>query len=237
MAAFFSLHGRPTVATEYKGIPECALPGQHAAIFETFRKVVPAGSRVLDLASGHGAWARRLSDHGYATTACDIRPDLCMVPCTRLDLNDAFSTQFAPEFDAVTAIEMLEHVENPRHIAREANRLMKPGGKLIFSTPNASGLHSRVKFLFTGRFAQFDDHQYNAIGHIRPLTHWELDKILTEAGFSTLSVSFHNNYDLIPRTIGEIVKMASSLLLAPFVRGVAGGQTIIMVAEKVRDLR
>ena len=64
MPGFLSLHGRPTVATEYKGIPECALPGQHAAIFEIFRRAVPAGSCVLDLASGQGAWAQRLSDNG-----------------------------------------------------------------------------------------------------------------------------------------------------------------------------
>lgn len=233
MGSFFSLKGRPTVATEYKGISECALPGQHAAIFETFRKVVPGGSNVLDLASGRGAWVRRLSDNNYATTACDIRPDLCLVPCRHVDLNQPFSTQFAAEFDAVSAIEMLEHVENPRHIVRESNRLLKLHGKLILSTPNASGLHSRVKFLFTGRFAQFDDQQYNAIGHIRPLTYWELDKILTEAGFAILAVSFHSNYDLIPRTLGEVVKLASSVLLRPFVQGVAGGQSIIMVAEKV----
>jgi len=224
------------MATEYKGIPECALPGQHAAIFDIFRKAVPAGAKVLDLASGRGAWALRLSDHDYETVACDIRPDLCMVPCRPVDLNTPFSTQFTPGFDAVSAIEMLEHVENPRHIARESNRLLKPHGKLILSTPNASGLHSRVKFLFTGRFSQFNDEQYNDIGHIRPLTYWELDKILTEAGFSILSVSFHNHYTLIPRTVGEIAKLACSALLRPIVRGVAGGPAIIMVAKKIREL-
>lgn len=225
---FFTLRGRPTIKTEYQGIPECAMPGQHEAIYEVFRRMVAPGSRVLDLASGRGAWAQRLMDAGYNVTACDIAPEVCQVPCTRADLNESFSERFAG-FDAVSAIEMLEHIENPRHIFRECRKLLKPGGKIILSTPNASGLHSRVKFFATGRFAQFDDEQYNEIGHIRPITFWELDKMLKEAGFEIGDTSFFDHYDNVPRTLGEIVKMAA-LLLKPLLRGTAGGQAIIVTA-------
>lgn len=228
---FFTLKGRPTIATEYKGIAECAMPGQHDAIYKVFKDVVPAGSRVLDLASGRGAWARRLMDAGYEVTACDIVPELCQVPCASADLNDSFSNRFSG-FDAVSAIEMLEHIENPRHIFRECCKLLRPGAKIILSTPNASGLHSRVKFLATGRFAQFDDEQYNAIGHIRPITFWELDKMLEEAGFAIRTTTFFDHHDYFPQTLGEVVKLLASLVLKPFLSGTAGGQAIIVVAEK-----
>lgn len=228
---FFTLHGRPTAKSEYKGIPECAMPGQHDAIYTVFKEAVPSGSRVLDLASGRGAWARRLRDEGYEVTACDIAPEICQVPCIRADLNDSFSERLGC-FDAVSAIEMLEHIENPRHIFRECGRLLHAGGKIILSTPNASGLHSRVKFLATGRFAQFDDEQYTAIGHIRPITFWELDKMLREAGFAIRVTTFFDHHDYLPRTLGEVVKLFATLLLKPFLRGTAGGQAIIVVAEK-----
>src|ERR1035437_562986 len=58
--SFFSLHGRPTVKTKYKDIPECTTPGLHAAIFNRFAKIIPTGSAVIDLASGIGAWAQRM---------------------------------------------------------------------------------------------------------------------------------------------------------------------------------
>ncbi len=131
---------------------------------------------------------------------------------------------------------MLEHIENPRHIIRESNRLLVMGGKIVLSTPNASGVHSRLKFFFTGKFAQFDEDQYRAIGHITPLTYWQIEKILAEGGFRVSTVTFHNNYTLVPRTVGEIVKLLASAFAAPFMRGVAGGQTIIVAAEKVREL-
>jgi 2-polyprenyl-3-methyl-5-hydroxy-6-metoxy-1,4-benzoquinol methylase len=235
MVGFFTLHGRPSENSQYKGIVECALPGQHSFIFEAFRQSVSAGARVLDLASGMGAWAARLTDHGYDVVACDLYPERCKVPCQEVDLDDEFSHAFGAEpFDAITAIEMLEHVENPRHTLRESNKILRQGGSLVLSTPNASGLHSRVKFLFTGRFAQFDDEQYRNIGHIRPLTFWELEKMLTESGFKIEKVLFYNHFDSIPRTAGEIVKMVSSVLVKPFIGGIAGGQAIVIVAQKTQ---
>jgi hypothetical protein len=78
----------------------------------------------------------------------------------------------------------------------------------------------------------FDDEQYQSIGHIRPLTYWELDKSLTDAGFRINEHYFHNHYDLIPRTIGEVVKLTATFVLTPIVRGVAGGQCIIIIAQR-----
>jgi 2-polyprenyl-3-methyl-5-hydroxy-6-metoxy-1,4-benzoquinol methylase len=78
--SFFSLHGRPTVKTTYKDIPECSIPGLHEAIFNKFTEIVSAGSKVLDLASGAGAWAQRLTDHGYEVVACDLHPENSMFP-------------------------------------------------------------------------------------------------------------------------------------------------------------
>jgi SAM-dependent methyltransferase len=234
--SFFTLKGRPTSASTYDGISECALPGQHAAIFKIMERFVSKNARVIDLASGHGAWAKRLTDAGYGVTATELHPEICRVPCIEMNLNDPFSGKLAGEFAAVTSIEMLEHIENPRHILRESNKLLQPNGHLVLSTPNASGTHSRVKFLLTGKFAQFDEEQYQSIGHITPITYWQMEKMLDESGFEIRDVSFHNHYTLLPHTLGEVVKVLSTLFLAPLIRGMSGGQTIIVVAQKARAL-
>jgi SAM-dependent methyltransferase len=230
--SFLSLRGRPTIPSSYAGVPEFAVPGLHERLFDRLQNLAPSGSAVVDLASGAGAWAKRLLDQGYEVTACDIHPEVCAVHCLGVDLNEPFSELLPSGVDVVTCIEMLEHVENPRHVLREAFKLLRPGGVLLLSTPNASGLHSRVKFLMTGKFAQFDEEQYDLIGHIRPITHWELDKMLIEVGFNPSRPQFFNHYTIIPHTLGEVVKMVSSVILTPFVRGPAGGQILIMTATK-----
>jgi 2-polyprenyl-3-methyl-5-hydroxy-6-metoxy-1,4-benzoquinol methylase len=51
----------------------------------------------------------------------------------QLDNSDA-------DFDAIFAFEVIEHLLEPKHLFEKAFELLKPGGKLIFSTPNAQSL-------------------------------------------------------------------------------------------------
>jgi 2-polyprenyl-3-methyl-5-hydroxy-6-metoxy-1,4-benzoquinol methylase len=102
----------------------------HAAAFELFRKHVRAGAKVLDLGSGGGAWAKRLHDRGYSVTACDVE-----APTDRfdflwqvVDLNRNFGeTSGKAQFDAVSLIEVIEHLENPRHVFRQIKSFLKRG--------------------------------------------------------------------------------------------------------------
>jgi hypothetical protein len=50
----------------YDGVLEQAATGLHGAAFTLFRKYVPPGSKVVDLGSGAGAFAKRLHDASYA---------------------------------------------------------------------------------------------------------------------------------------------------------------------------
>ena len=51
-------------------------------------------------------------------------------------------------FDLVTWCEVIEHLtENPVHTLAEIHRVLKPGGSLVLSTPNASRADSIVNFL------------------------------------------------------------------------------------------
>ena len=58
----------------------------------------------------------------------------------------------------------------------------------------------------------------------------------TEAGFVIRKVYFKSHYEAIPRSLGKVPKFLASAFLKPFARGVAGGQVIIVFAEKVRSL-
>jgi 2-polyprenyl-3-methyl-5-hydroxy-6-metoxy-1,4-benzoquinol methylase len=82
---------------------------------------------------------------------------------------------------------VIEHLENPRQVAREWFRILKPGGTLILSTPNNESIRSLMALLVRGHYVAFLDSCYPA--HITALLRKDLVRILTEAGFS--DVRFH----------------------------------------------
>ena len=94
--------------------------------------------RLLDAPAGEGAFAARARALGHEVVCGDADTSRFRVPgleCRRLDLNQAWP--FAPaSFEYVILIEAMEHLENPWHAAREANRLLARDGKLFLTTPN-----------------------------------------------------------------------------------------------------
>src|SRR5205807_6374960 len=117
----------------YEGRPEMAAGGLHAKAFELFRKYVPPRAKVLDLGSGAGAWAQRLQNASYGVTACDLEPrEGCEFPYHRVDLNGNFAEELGSDkFDAVTLIEVIEHLENPRPVFRQIRMLLEEGGVVL----------------------------------------------------------------------------------------------------------
>jgi 2-polyprenyl-3-methyl-5-hydroxy-6-metoxy-1,4-benzoquinol methylase len=202
-----------------------------------FRKHVPPNAVVLDLGSGEGAWAKRLHDAGYKITGCDInvrhdRP----FSYRSADLNANFSESFANgQYDAITFMEVIEHLENPRHCFRQIRALLKNDGWVLLSTPNASGLYSRLRFFFTGQMAMFTDAAYCVgPGHITPLTAWQLEKVFMENGFSVIERTFHDAPFLPPRSSGDLAKILAWLIFRPIMFGIVGGQSILYVLRKDR---
>lgn len=116
---------------------------------ETLRRVagaVPAGARILDVGGQFLHLAMALREMGYIVDAADVAPygeemrllsrgGECLAvhrirSLARLDFTDA-------SFDAVLVLEVLEHLtQNPRPFWAEFGRVLKPGGRVIVTTPN-----------------------------------------------------------------------------------------------------
>ena len=106
-----------------------------------------AGKRVLDVGCGGGILAESMAVRGAVVTGIDLSDRAIGV--ARLHLLESRQqvdyrvtsaetlAQDAPaSFDAVTCMEMLEHVPDPASVVRACKALVKPGGQVFLSTIN-----------------------------------------------------------------------------------------------------
>ena len=164
----------------------------------------PAGARVLDAGTGAGALAARMDDLGYDVVAADLQDEwyAASPPLVKWDLASPTEPPDALQpasFDCAVALEVIEHVENPRLALRNLHSLLRPGGRIIVSTPNVAHPYSRLKFFLKSEFHYFAPRYYYGTGHITPLPAWLLAAHLVEAGFEAASVSYAAFLDIHPR--------------------------------------
>ena len=104
-------------------------------------------ARVLDVGCGAGLLSEALASRGADVTAIDLAPELIKMARlhglesgVKVDYRVVSVEDLASEspesFDAVTCMEMLEHVPDPASIITACTKLLKPGGQLFLSTLN-----------------------------------------------------------------------------------------------------
>jgi 2-polyprenyl-3-methyl-5-hydroxy-6-metoxy-1,4-benzoquinol methylase len=182
----------------YQGLPILANRGIHEYVANLIKTKLELGLHLLELGSGSGALSLRLADAGYKVTAIDYVAENFRATHENLDFIQADLNTDLPEshggaFDAVVAVEIIEHLENTRHFIRLLKSALKPGGYLIITTPNINSPKSIVTFLLTGRFDLFLPRHYKKDGHINPVPWFILKEALEEAGFSEISIESHKS--------------------------------------------
>ena len=84
-------------------------------------------------------------------------------------------------FDAVVAGELFEHLQFPDALVAEIRRVLRPGGMLVGSVPNAFRVQSRLRFL-RGRPPEDDP------THLRMFSPASMRELL--AGFRDVRIDF-----------------------------------------------
>jgi 2-polyprenyl-6-hydroxyphenyl methylase/3-demethylubiquinone-9 3-methyltransferase len=101
------------------------------------------GAAVLDVGCGGGILAEAMARHGARVTGIDLSEKALRV--AELHLHESklpvryeksSVEDYAGEFDIVTCMELLEHVPQPASMVAACARLVRPGGRVFFSTIN-----------------------------------------------------------------------------------------------------
>ena len=177
--------------------PMC-LPGLHEAVAQKIAHRISPDSRVLDIAAGSGAFTRRLMDMGMSVVANDTDGRWWRVPqidLMHVDLNTAFAEAFAGAgVDAIAAIEIIEHLDNPREFLRQCRAIVPAGGFMFVTTPNVTSAASRAMFLRSGRTVFFARGGPCAGDHITFLPWWLLGGHAKAAGWEVIETAFAGQY-------------------------------------------
>lgn len=214
-----------------------ARTGLHDRVIELVKEHFPEKARIADLAAGQGAFSVRLRDLGHEITAIDGFSEAWKVPDIELkiqNLDGEFAAEIVADdnkYDAVIAIEIIEHLENPFRFARECAKLLKPGGLLFLTSPNVESVYSRIIFFYTGRLNSFGAYETVRPAHITPIFKWKLDMLLDEAGFTAIHEEFDEEIFVTGTNLKVRLSAKIAKLIAPLVKGSKGGNGRIVVAK------
>ena len=214
-------------------------PVVHDKVLDLIVQHLEKNSEILDLGAGEGEFSRRLIEKEFKAIPVDgfdIYWRNSNIPLIIANLDGEFASAVSPDgkqFDAIVAIEIIEHLENPYLFLRECAKLLKPDGLLFITSPNVESITSRIIFLYTGRLIGFGEVETLRPAHITPLFKWKFDLAFEEAGFEYV----WEGYNRISYRVGDNFhnKIGSLMarLLRPIVKGEKDGENRIVVARRI----
>ena len=153
-----------------------------------------AGKRALDVGCGAGLLCEPLARLGASVTGLDAAPENIAAAKAHAEPQglaidyrcEAIEDSAGRDFDLVTSLEVIEHVDDPRGFVAGLARAMADDGLMILSTPNRTALSKLMLVELaerTGRVPRGTHH------HEQFITPEELEKMLGEAGLQVIDTS------------------------------------------------
>jgi 2-polyprenyl-3-methyl-5-hydroxy-6-metoxy-1,4-benzoquinol methylase len=217
------------------------------------RVAVLAPARILEVGCGWGTNLTLLEKAGYDVTGLDIsRRALTKLDRTDRRLVEADLTKDlpanAPEFDAVLALDVIEHIEDDRAAVLRLFQLVKPDGYVIVSVPALPGLYSefdrvqghrrrytreRVTEAFVGTGLEIEDVLWWGQWMARIL---DRRKVMNRARQEDTSVQVYKRYLSLPPWPGTLVMKAMFMIdhRRTLRRRNATGTSLFVIARRPR---
>lgn len=149
---------------------------------------------MLDFGCNTGRFSEMLEKHGFEAVGVDVNT-WALGEARRLRPGPLYAADLdlvQGSFDAIAAIQVLDHLPDPRSSLEVLRRRLRPGGQLLATTGNRAAYPSRVAFALAGkRFGYDPTHLF----FFRPR---DLRRLAREAGFTQVR---SRTYLVYPRVI------------------------------------
>lgn len=179
-------------------------------ILEATLEFMPNRGTLLDVGNAPGYLAEALFDAGFKVKGINLSSEWESTYPSRdyLDRFDvsAFDVESGAlpfpsfSFDGIVFTEVLEHIaiRNPNEILEDFLRVLKPGGILLFSTPNVANLSNILALLKGINIFWSPDIFYGSVDrHNREWTPREVQSLFARSGFEQLQffgINDHANW-------------------------------------------
>lgn len=153
----------------------------------------PVKQDILDIPAGNGLLSEKLSKDGHNVVCADINSERTDYVYADMESTLPFEDQ---SFDTIMCLEGIEHVIEPSRLVSELCRISRSDSRIIVSLPNIHNLYSRLQFLLTGTFFQFEPYANQYIlnekidrGHISSLSVVQLKYLFACNGAKLKAIS------------------------------------------------
>ncbi len=176
---------------------------------------VGTGNRVLDVGCSSGYLARPLAARGNTIVGIELDPEAARAAeqfCERVLVGDVETMELPLEpgsFDVVLCGDLIEHLRDPVAALARLRLFLRPGGRVVLSTPNIANWAIRLSLL-GGRW-RYTDRGILDRTHTHLFTRATLDEALHRAGYEHVEIDFSvpvpgdsDRLDRLGRAVGRL---------------------------------
>jgi len=186
IARFWSFHSRNTSSEE---VCFSNMFGMGLLTLLSELRLLRNAPRLLDYGCGSGHLLERLLPTGALCWGLDLSQEAVQVTNDRLSgkpgwqgaqvLKGAQAPFEDGHFDVVIGVEVIEHLldEDLQEVLGEIRRLLRPGGAVMFTTPNDEDLTKNLVF------CPFCETEFHSVQHVRSFSSQSLTHTLASHGF------------------------------------------------------
>jgi 2-polyprenyl-3-methyl-5-hydroxy-6-metoxy-1,4-benzoquinol methylase len=156
--------------------------------------------RILDVGCAQGTLALLLAERGHSVLAVDIRPQFLAYAASRYTQGNvqflaanALEDELPGEHDLIFANQVIEHLVYPAALLSRLQRLLKPGGRLVATTPNGAYIKNNLpSYIELGDPRDWEHRQFTADGdgHFFAYSAEELGQLFESTGFGQVETRY-----------------------------------------------
>ena len=164
------------------------------------KNIVPQNKSIIDIGTGNGLFVELLKNANFNdVSAHEIQgSDLSKISniANHIYQDYDYSTIPSDKFDAVTLLDVVEHVLDPQYLMTMCSRILKKDGVIYFHTPVVTKtdriMHFLLKVPLLKKIGAVWQRGRTSIFHLENYTQQSLTLILENAGFSDIDIEVKN---------------------------------------------